>query len=119
MRLADTLTVPRMRNARWVDNYGTIVVDNVRFGGEGNRPNNIIENHSSKGKIFVENSWLYCKAKSIIYCTKIPAIVALRNNCGVQADLQTMVTVKGGDLDALVGHFFESCNIPPTTIKSK
>jgi len=112
------LTVPRMRNVCWIDNYGSIFINNVRFGGEGNRPNNIVNNSSKTGQIFMENSWLYCKGASIIYCTEIPKIVALRNNCGVQADLQTMITVKNGSDDDLVDHFFESCNIPPTTMKT-
>lgn len=119
LEISNIVGVPRMSRARWIDNYGTLIIDNFRFGGEKNRPNDIIDSRSLESKIFVENSWLKCRGRSIIYCTKIPAIAALRNNCGIQADLQTMVTVKNATKDDLAGHFFESCNIPPTSIKTE
>ncbi len=117
LEISDMIGVPHMVHARWIDNYGTVIIDNTRFGGEGGRANDVIDSRSRQGKIFMENSWLFCKGRSIIYCTEIPEIIALRNNCGVQADLQTMITVKNAAKDDLNGHFFESCNIPPTTIK--
>jgi pectate lyase-like protein len=119
LKISNIVGVPRMSRARWVDNYGTLIIDNFRFGGEKNRPNDIIDSRSRESKIFVENSWLLCRGSSIIYCTQIPAIVALRYNSGLQVALQTMITVKNAKKDDLAGHFFESCNIPPTTIKNE
>ena len=119
LKVSDIVGVPRMSHARWIDNYGTLIVDNFRFGGEKNRPNDIIDSRSRESKIFLENSWLFCKNRSIIYCTEIPSIVAMRNNCGVQADLQTMVTVKNAAKEDFIRHFFENCNISPTSIKTE
>ncbi|MCF6175230.1 MAG: glycoside hydrolase family 55 protein [Victivallaceae bacterium] len=119
LEISDLVGVPHMNHARWIDNYGKLIVNNVRFGGEGNRPNDLIDSRNNDNEIFVENSWFFCKGRSIIYCTKIPKIVALRNNCGIPADLQTMITVKNASKDDLVGRFFESCNISPTTIKTE
>jgi Pectate lyase superfamily protein len=119
LEISNIVGVPRMSHARWIDNYGTIIIDNARFGGEKNRPNDIIDSRSHESKIFLKNSWLLCRGRSIIYCTKIPAIVALRNNSGNQVDLQTMLTVKNAKKDDLTGRFFETCNIPPTSIKTE
>lgn len=119
LKISDIIGVPRMNHARWIDNYGTLVVDNFRFGGEGNRPNDIIDIRSRESKIFMENSWFFCKGKSVIFCTEIPTIIALRNNCGIPADLQTMVTLKNATKNDLAGRFFETCNISPTTIKTE
>jgi hypothetical protein len=119
LRISNMVGVPRMNHARWVDNYGIVIIDNARFGAEKNRPNDIIYSRDAKSKIFMENSWLHCRGRSMVYCAILPEIIALRNNSGVQADLQTMITVKGAEKDDLTGRFFETCNIPPTNIKTE
>lgn len=104
----------------WIDNQHTVIVDNMRFGGEGQLKKDLIENNSPAGKIYMRYSWLYCDDGSVLRCNQVPEVAVLFANFGAPAvgkGLQTMVTMehqaKGKSTDFLL----ESCNIPPTNFK--
>jgi len=118
MKMANVITVPRATFGAWIENYGTLVVDNMRFGAEGSWKNNIVNNKVETGKIFMENSWLNCEKESIVYCDVLPACFALRSNMGIPATgFQKMVTAYAKDKDKLESVFSETANIVPTIIE--
>jgi hypothetical protein len=121
MQVIDNIGVPSVTSKTvWIENYQTLIVDNMRFGGEGPFKKDLIENNSSNGKIYLRYSWLCCDDGSILLCNKVPETAALFANFGTPAvgkNFQTMVTMeqeaKGKSTDFLL----ESCNIPPTNFK--
>ena len=121
LRVIDNCGVPSITApAIWIENHHTVIIDNMRFGGEGKFKKDLIENNNPDGKIYMKYSWLCCDDGSAILCNQVPAMAALFANFGPPATgpgLQTMVTMeqqaKGKGFDFL----FESCNIPPTNFK--
>jgi hypothetical protein len=104
----------------WIDNQHTVIVDNMRFGGEGPLKKDLIENNSPNGKIYMRYSWLCCDDGSILLCNQVPEIAALFANFGPPAigkGLQTMVTMEQQAKGKPTSFLFESCNIPPTNFK--
>ncbi len=121
LRVIDNCGVPSVTApAVWIENYHTVIVDNMRFGGEGKFKKDLIENNSSNGKIYVRYSWLCCDGGSVILCNQVPEIAALFANFGTPAEgpgFQTMVTMEQQAKGKKTAFLFESCNIPPTNFK--
>lgn len=118
MAFRDIIAVPRATAGCWIENHKSLKLDNFRFGGEGRWKNNIINNKSSNGGIFIENSWLNCDKENVVNCLKLPAILALRCNMGIPAKgFQKMVKLPlGANITDLNKVFYETTNIPPTII---
>jgi Pectate lyase superfamily protein/Concanavalin A-like lectin/glucanases superfamily len=121
MQIVDNIGVPSIKApATWIENHHTVLVDNMRFGGEGKFKKNLIANNSANGKIYMKYSWLYCDFGSIIVCNQIPKVIALMDNFGVPVlKFHTMIEIKKTAKGKLAGHFFESGNIPPVNIKDE
>ncbi|MFA6102961.1 MAG: glycosyl hydrolase family 28-related protein [Victivallaceae bacterium] len=122
LRVIDNIGVPGdAAPTVWIDNQHTVIVDNMRFGGEGPLKKDLIENNSPNGKIYMRYSWLYCDEGSIILCNQVPAVAALFANLGTPATgkgLQTMVTMEQQAKGKPIDFLFESCNIPPANFKN-
>jgi len=118
MSIVDNIGVPSVKSpATWIENHHNVLVDNMRFGGEGKFKKNLIANNSATGKIYMRYSWLYCDKGSVIVCNQIPEIIALVNNLGVPAvGLHTMVEIKKLAKGHLINQLFTSANIPPVNI---
>ncbi|MCF6176487.1 MAG: hypothetical protein L3J71_12065 [Victivallaceae bacterium] len=121
MAIADNIGVPSIKSPlTWIENHHNLLVDNMRFGGEGKYKKNLIANNSATGKVYMRYSWLYCDKGSVVVCNQIPEIVVLVNNLGVPVtDFHTMINIKKSAKGKLDGHFFESANIPPANIKDE
>ncbi|MDD5704606.1 MAG: glycosyl hydrolase family 28-related protein [Kiritimatiellae bacterium] len=75
---------------RWIDNYGTLLCNNVRFGGEEGGFTPVVNFAKYQpgtnicNQIVIENSNLVCglgnnKRKCVIYCEEIPNRLDIRN----------------------------------------
>lgn len=121
MRIIDNIGVPGAASPTvWINNQHTVIVDNMRFGGEGPLKKDLIENNSPNGKIYMRYSWLCCDDGSILLCNQVPEIAVLFANFGTPAigkGLQTMVTMEQQAKGKPASFLFESCNIPPTNFK--
>ena len=118
LQIIDCIGIPSvLSTTTWIQNYGTLLLDNMRFGGEGNLPKILIENNSTMGEIFMKRSWLYCDNGSIINCNQLPSVVALKNNVGSPGNRQTMIVVNKTAKGKIADCFFESGNISPSSIK--
>lgn len=119
MQIIDNIGVPSVTApAVWIDNHQTLIVDNMRFGGEGKFKKDLIENNSSNGRIYMRYSWLCCDHGSIIICNQVPLVAALVANFGPpDAARQTMVTMNRQAKGKDTGFLYENCNIPPTNFK--
>ena len=105
--------------ARWIENTGTLLVDNMRFGGEGAIAKDLVVNNDPNGRIFMRYSWLCCHGGSVIICKKLPAILALTDNLGTPDEhTQTLVTLGPEAKGDIKNFLFESGNIPPPNIKT-
>jgi hypothetical protein len=118
MAIVDNIGVPSVKSpATWIENHNNVLVDNMRFGGEGKYKKNLIANNSATGKIYMRYSWLYCDCGSIVVCNQIPEIIALVNNLGVPVvKFHTMIDIRKSAKGKLEGHFFDNANIPPVNI---
>ena len=104
----------------WINNQHTVIVDNMRFGGEGQLKKDLIENNSPEGKIYMRYSWLCCDDGSVLLCNQVPETAVLFANFGPPAvgkGLQTMVTMEQQAKGKSTNFLLESCNIPPTNFK--
>lgn len=119
MRIADCIGVPSVAAPTlWINNHQTIIVDNMRFGGEGPFKKDLIENNDTKGEIYMRYSWLCCDNGSILICNQTPVVAALADNFGPpDAAFQTMATMNRQAKGKDTGFLLESCNIPPTNFK--
>jgi Pectate lyase superfamily protein len=118
MQIVDIIGVPSVKSpAIWIENEDTVMVDNMRFGGEGKFKKDLIKNNSTKGKIYMKYSWLHCDSGAVILCEQIPEICALIDNLGVPVfNFHTMLYIRKQAKGKIAGHFFESGNIPPKNI---
>jgi len=120
LRILDCIGVPDPQApARWIENTGTLLIDNMRFGGEGAIAKDLVVNNDPNGRIFMRYSWLCCHGGSVIICNKLPVLLALTDNLGTPDEhTQTLVTL-GPEAKGDVKNFlFESGNIPPANIKT-
>ena len=132
------------RDLRWIDNCGRLICDYVRFGGEsgGLSAVNILPSPESNGNVVViQNSWnRLCTGSfyypgdkmalipqtSLVSCSKIPDLLVLRNNTGVERSYPpaTVIgeTIRVNDQaaqSALKSHLFMSNNIIPENVGYK
>ena len=124
LHLHTLLGVPRPteRDMRWVDNYGRVLLDRCRFGGEGGGLPMVV-NFAARGEVLIQGSWLNIhrgnpKRLTVVDCEEIPALTALRGNVGWPLP-QKMVTVRRAAQGALDGRFFESVNTVPRTVRDE
>ncbi len=122
LELADSVGVPgRQEHARqrWVDNNGSLLADNFRFGAEGRGFCNVV-NLGPRGRVLIQNCWVHARGseelKAIVYCREVPDIVALRSSIGIPADTQKMVMIAAGAQNSIQGRFFESGNTLPGSV---
>ena len=119
MRIADCIGVPSVAaSALWINNHQTIIVDNMRFGGEGPFTKDLIENNDPNGQIYMRYSWLCCDKGAIIICNQTPVVAALTDNFGPpDAAFQTMVLMNQATKDQGTEFILESRNITPSNVK--
>ena len=116
MQIIDNIGVPRITApSTWINNKHIVIVENMRFGGEGKFTKNLIENNSDQGKIYMRYSWLCCDKGAVVLCNEIPTTVALFANFGPPVSyLQTMIKVKKHIKTKTINFLFEKCNIIPS-----
>ena len=77
------------RNLRWVDNYGELIVKNMRFGGEGGGFTPVYNyakpgKELAGGKILIDHSLVYSlgnpAAPTAVYCIEIPNKIEIRSS---------------------------------------
>ena len=120
MRILDCIGVPDPESPNsWIENSGTLFIDNMRFGGEGVLAKDLVTNNHSEGRIFMRYSWLCCHRGSVIICNKPPKLLALANNLGPpDKQTQTLVALKPEAAADVKEFLFETGNIPPTNFKT-
>lgn len=107
---------------RWIDNYYKVFCDRNRFGGEmGGLP--MVVNFAADGEVLLLNSWTCIskgnpKRTTIVDCEAIPGLLALQGNFACPAP-QRMVTVRSGAKGSLDGHFHETGNTAPPSVKDE
>ncbi len=119
MQIIDSIGVPSVNStALWIKNYHELMLDNMRFGGEGRFKKKLIENNSQTGRIYMRYSWLSCTRGTVITCNKVPEIITLFANFGPPAEaLQIMLAMKEDAKGQKTDFLHESCNIIPTNFE--
>jgi len=118
MRILDIIGVPDNRNtALWVENYGTVIIDNMRFGGEGLLQKDLVANRHPDGRIFMRYCWFGCHGGSVIICNESPNLLALTDNLGVpDTKMQILITMGPQAKKDVKSFLFERGNIAPINI---
>jgi len=79
--------VPRVTytDQRWIDNYGTLLCNTFRFGGEGAGFTPVV-NYAKAGSVTMENCFAYAlgnnKRACAVYCEEIPGQLIVRGGGG-------------------------------------